>query len=136
VVRLRRADGGVDTQFDPAAGPNSAVYAIAAQPDGKVVIGGQFTAVAGETRRYVARLHTNPGAVPPPFSLAIRDTDDGVRVDLYAERGFNYSIQRSGDLVQWEQWTNVAGAGLQTGVRLLDPSSKTRSHGAYRGVFP
>ena len=135
-VRLLRADGSVDTRFDPAGGANGAVYAMAAQPDGKVIIGGQFTTVAGQSRRYVARFNTDPAAAPPPFTLAIRDTDDGVRVDLFAEAGFDYSIQRSYDLVGWEHWTNVAGAGPQTGVRVLDPTSLTRPHGAYRGRFP
>lgn len=135
-ARLLGADGSVDTQFDPAGGPNNAVQAVVAQPDGKIIIGGQFTTVAGLTRRYVARLHTDPRPEPPAFRLAIRNTDDGVRVDVFAERGFDYSILRSYDLRQWHHWMTVSGAGMDSEVRLLDPTSKTQPHAAYRGVYP
>jgi uncharacterized delta-60 repeat protein len=136
VVRLRGEDGSVDTRFDPAGGPNTTVYAIAAQSDGKVVIGGAFTTIAGQARRYVARLNTDPRPQPQPFRLDIRNTDDGIRVDLFAESGFEYTIQRSYDLKTWELWKKAAGAGLTTEVRLLDPDSKTRPQGAYRAVYP
>ena len=43
------ADGSIDLDFDPGLGPNGIVYAIAVQGDGKVVIGGDFTAVNGNT---------------------------------------------------------------------------------------
>jgi uncharacterized delta-60 repeat protein len=134
VARLLGADGSVDPRFDPANGPNSTVFAVAAQSDGKVIIAGSFTTVAGQPRRYVARLNSDPRPEAPPFHLAIRNTDDGVRVDLYAERGFEYTIQRSYNLLQWENWTNVAGGGLEAEVRLLDPTSKTQPHAVYRGI--
>src|SRR4029077_1889836 len=38
VARLN-ADGSVDTSFDPGAGANAAVRAVALQPDGKVLVG-------------------------------------------------------------------------------------------------
>lgn len=134
VARLLSTDGSVDPRFDSATGPNNNVLAMAAQPDGKVIIAGSFTTVAGQPRRYIARLNSDPRPVAPPFRLEIRNTDDGVRVDLYAERGFEYTIQRSFNLVQWENWTNVTGGGLDAAVRLLDPTSKTQPHAMYRGV--
>lgn len=134
VARLLGMDGSTDPRFDPAAGPNTEVLAVAAQADGKVIIGGSFTSVAGQPKRYIARLNSEPRPVAPPFRLAIRNTDDGVRVDLYAERGFEYTIQRSYNLRQWENWTNVAGGGLEAEVRLLDPTSKTQPQATYRGV--
>ena len=136
VARLLAVDGSVDTTFDPAGGANSTVHAVVAQPDGKIIIGGQFTSVAGTTRHYVARLNADPRPEPPAFRLAIRNTDDGVRVDVFAERGFDYSILRSYDLRQWEPWMTVSGAGLDSEVRLLDPTSKTQPHAAYRGAYP
>ncbi|MBE7502007.1 MAG: immunoglobulin domain-containing protein [Verrucomicrobiales bacterium] len=136
VARLLAVDGSVDTTFDPAGGANSTVHAVVAQPDGKIIIGGQFTSVGGTTRRYVARLNADPRPEPPAFRLAIRNTDDGVRVDVFAERGFDYSILRSYDLRQWHHWMTVSGAGMDSEVRLLDPTSKTQPHAAYRGVYP
>ena len=61
VARLNE-DGTLDATFDPGAGPNSLVYAIALQADGKVLIGGEFTAVGALTQNRLARL-TAAGAV-------------------------------------------------------------------------
>ena len=51
------ADGSVDSAFSTSqgSGANAPVRAVAVQPDGKVVIGGDFTAVNGVTRNYRAR---------------------------------------------------------------------------------
>lgn len=51
------ADGGLDSSFDPASGPDGALFAIAAQPDGKYIIGGAFTSYAGTGRNHLARIH-------------------------------------------------------------------------------
>lgn len=48
-------DGTLDTKFNQGRGPNGQVLAIAVQPDGKVVIGGEFSQVGSEPRRNVAR---------------------------------------------------------------------------------
>ena len=58
VARLN-SDGSIDTGFSPGTGPNSTVYAIALQPDGKILVGGSFTNVAGSAREYVARLNSD-----------------------------------------------------------------------------
>lgn len=70
VQRTRAQAGAVDISFDPGSGANGDVYAVASQPDGKVVIGGAFTSVNGVARNRVARLNPdgtldlnfNPGA--------------------------------------------------------------------------
>ena len=49
------ADGTLDTAFDPNA--NSFVFAIAVQPDGKILVGGSFTNIGGQTRNSIARLN-------------------------------------------------------------------------------
>ena len=51
--------GTVDSSFAPSSGANAAVYAATEQPDGKVVIGGDFTTVNGSTRNYLARLNSD-----------------------------------------------------------------------------
>ena len=72
IARLN-SDGTPDTSFNPGLGANGTVYALALQTDGKVVIGGDFTAVNGNTNyNHVARLNTdgsldstfNPGTGP------------------------------------------------------------------------
>lgn len=48
--------GSLDPSFDPAGGPNAPVQALALQPDGRMIIAGQFTSVSGVVRGRVARL--------------------------------------------------------------------------------
>src|SRR6476661_3378584 len=55
----RGAAGDVDLSFDPGSGVNGFVYAAAMQPDGKVIIGGQFNTVKGLERTNVARLNAD-----------------------------------------------------------------------------
>lgn len=51
------ADGSLDTSFSPSGGGMAGtVYAIAAQPDYKVLVGGTFGSVGSSTARYLARL--------------------------------------------------------------------------------
>ena len=65
IARLN-PDGTLDTAFNPNA--NDAVYAIAVQADGKILVGGLFH----EHRRTDAQ-PTSPGSMPPPAWL-IRST--------------------------------------------------------------
>lgn len=59
VARLE-ADGSLDTSFDPGVGPDGTyVLSIALQPDGSVLISGDFDAYAGVPRRGIARLHAD-----------------------------------------------------------------------------
>jgi uncharacterized delta-60 repeat protein len=66
----RGTAGDVDLSFDPGSGVNGTVNSVAVQPDGKVIIGGEFTTVKGLERFKVARLNAdgsgdssfNPGA--------------------------------------------------------------------------
>ena len=59
VHRTLGAPGDVDLSFDPGSSVNGSVNAIAFQSDGKVLIGGEFTAVQGAMRNCVARLNSD-----------------------------------------------------------------------------
>src|SRR5437667_11087728 len=61
------AAGDVDLSFDPGSGVNGPVNAIAVQPDGKAIIGGQFTTVKGLARWNIARLNAD-GSGDPSFT--------------------------------------------------------------------
>lgn len=62
IARLN-PDGSLDTNFQAAVtlwgGSAGAVTALALQPDGKLVLGGLFTEVNGQTNTAVARLNTD-----------------------------------------------------------------------------
>ena len=51
--------GQLDTSFDPGVGANAYVYRAITQPDGKIIICGDFTAYVGTTRNYIARLNND-----------------------------------------------------------------------------
>ncbi len=81
LARFERS-GLLDRTLEIALDPNmpESVDAIAVQPDGKIVIGGDFTSVLGVTRNRIARLNAdgtldtsfNPNASAPVFGLAIQ----------------------------------------------------------------
>lgn len=63
------SDGTLDTTFSTnlGGGFNGNVWSVAAQTDGKVVVGGSFTAVNGVTSNRIARLNAD-GTVDAAFS--------------------------------------------------------------------
>jgi uncharacterized delta-60 repeat protein len=70
--------GGVDAGFAPGAGVDQSVYAIAAQADGKILIGGYFTQFDSTARTNIARLNNN-GTLDSGFNPGM-GTDDQVNV--------------------------------------------------------
>lgn len=69
-------DGSLDLSFNP--GTNNYVYAIAVQPDGRILVGGNFTTIggggAGSTARpYLARLNAD-GSVDDTFIAGVNDS--------------------------------------------------------------
>ena len=78
------SDGSLDLTFNPGAGPNDVVRTVVLQPDGKVLIGGDFTYVAqtGYIRNHIARLNAdgsidttfvpNTGADGPVITVALQ----------------------------------------------------------------
>jgi uncharacterized delta-60 repeat protein len=58
IARLN-ANGTLDATFDPGVGANSVVWITAIQPDGKILLGGDFTSYNGTSRNYIARLNSN-----------------------------------------------------------------------------
>jgi len=65
LVRLN-ANGSLDTSFPAGGGPNGDVYFVAPQPEGTILIGGDFTAVNGTNLNRIARLLAD-GSVDPSF---------------------------------------------------------------------
>nr|WP_254150859.1 delta-60 repeat domain-containing protein [Candidatus Chloroploca mongolica] len=65
VARLD-ADGRLDETF--IADVNGSLYTLLEQPDGKLVVGGEFTQVAGEDRQNLARLNAD-GSLDPSFGI-------------------------------------------------------------------
>lgn len=130
VSRLRVArlltDGSLDMDFDPRA--NATVHQLALQADGRVLLGGAFTALTPGGGNAVARSHlarlTPEGQVDvdfapapngPVFSLAVQ-TDGRILVggsfDTFAAAGATPQLSRR----------NLAMLTAQGGVTALDPA--------------
>jgi uncharacterized delta-60 repeat protein len=78
------ADGSLDSSFNPGAGASdpysSSVGSLAVQADGKILVGGTFTNLGGQTRNAIGRLNAdgsldtsfNPGADGGVNCLAVQ----------------------------------------------------------------
>jgi uncharacterized delta-60 repeat protein len=67
IARLN-ANGTLDGTYNPGSGANSRVASIALQPDGKVLIGGDFTTFNGANCNHIARLNSD-GSLDTSFSV-------------------------------------------------------------------
>ncbi len=97
VVRLN-TNGSVDVSFVPGAGANGPVYAVALQANGKVLIGGEFTAFNGVGRARLARLNAN-GSLDTTF-----DPGAGLNAAVRA-----IVVQPDGSIVAGGSFTTAAG---------------------------
>jgi uncharacterized delta-60 repeat protein len=103
IARLN-ADGSRDTSFNPGSGPNGSVYTTSVQADGKIIIGGGFSAVANQSHVGIARLNAD-GSLDPTF-------DAGTGVDGAV---LNSAVQFDGKIVitgQFNSYNGVARGGI------------------------
>ena len=108
VARLQ-ADGSVDTTFTPGAGARGSVRALALQPDGKVVVGGDFTNMNNLACDHLARLNPN-GTLDAGFSLT-NGTDAGIET---------ISLDAAGKILIGGRFTTTAaGSTFARMARLL-----------------
>ncbi len=101
------ADGTVDPTFNPGA--NSIVQTIALQPDGGILIGGNFTSVGGGTglqtvRNHIARLNPD-GSVDPNFN-------PGANQNVYA-----LVLQPDGMILVGGEFSTIGNGGMGTTTR-------------------
>jgi uncharacterized delta-60 repeat protein len=108
-LRAGAAPGDVDAGFQPTidSGLLAGVHAIAVQPDGKVVIGGEFDFLDGLLHQNFGRLQSN-GSVDAEFGFASY-------VDSTVS---SIAVQRDGKLVLTGSFTDVAGEFHERLVRL------------------
>lgn len=101
------ADGTLDAAFNVNASSFSVItaYAIAVQPDGKILAGGTFTSLGGVTRNYLARLNTN-GTLDTAFNP---NPNGGVRA---------ITVQADGKILIGGDFTSVGGIARARLARL------------------
>ena len=115
-VAKLNADGTLDIGFNPGAGANNVVSALAIQNDGKVIIAGNFTSFNGVPRNCIARLNAN-GTLDTGFFSGF-DSISGAQ---------SVALQNDGKILVAGSFTNYGGVPRNRIVRLnadgsLDPT--------------
>jgi uncharacterized delta-60 repeat protein len=118
IARLN-LNGSPDPTFDPGAGADDRVTALAVQPDGKVLAGGQFTSFGGVPRRNLVRLHAD-GSVDTGFDVGSGPVPlPGSFVPTIKALAFQFD----GKTLVGGSFTNMSGRRL-SGVARLDADGR------------
>ena len=105
-------DGTSDDSFVSATNQNSEVYALALQPDGKILIGGNIFVNNSSTATGAARLNSN-GSLDNSFNAgAIADTANNI------SRVEDILIQPNGKILVGGSFTNFGGIAKKNVARL------------------
>src|SRR5204862_3149330 len=99
IARLN-SNGTLDTGFNPGTGTNNFVYTMALQPDGRIVIAGNFTNYNGTTRYRIARINSD-GTLDTSF-----DGGTEANGDISAVR-----LQPDGRILMAGDFTSYNGTG-------------------------
>lgn len=106
-VARMNLNGTLDTSFNSGAGPDAAVYSIAVQSDGRVLIGGDFTVYNGVPRGQIARLNVD-GSLDTTFNPGL-GPNGSVRT---------IALQRDGRILIGGLFTSVNGSARNYVARL------------------
>jgi uncharacterized delta-60 repeat protein len=110
------ADGTLDSAFNPGAGGNSPyVCSLALQADGKILVGGGFSTLAGQPRNNIGRLNAD-GTLDSGFSLWA----NGGGVDSLA-------VQADGKILLGGDFTTLGGQSRTNIGRLNNTAPATQS---------
>jgi uncharacterized delta-60 repeat protein len=108
---LARLNGttGQANSFDPKANANGMVFSIAVQADGKILAGGYFQSMGGQTRNHIARLDATTGLADsfnPDASHTVR----------------SIAIQADGKVLVGGEFANIGGQ-LRNQIARLDATT-------------
>ncbi len=112
VARLN-SDGTLDATFGDAGVSGGVVTLFAVQSDGKVLISGSFTSVAGSARNGIARLNSN-GTMDPTFFSGAAATYGGLEPAIVKKM----VLQSDGKILIGGQFYLLNGVGRESFGRL------------------
>jgi uncharacterized delta-60 repeat protein len=150
LVRLH-PDGTIDESFNIGSGPSGAVSSIAIQPDGKLLLGGDFIAFDGTSHRCVTRLEAN-GQLDTTFNPGTGASDSVHEVIVQPDGGIVvvgeftlFNSQARGRIARLlpngaldDGFTPGIGAQLDIRTAVLQPDGKVVIAGdlqAYQGTL-
>lgn len=135
IARLN-PDGSLDYSFDPGSGGSGTlgtgidgksdpfIFYTALQPDGKIIITGNFTTFNGVGRNGIARLNTN-GTLDVTFNVG-----SGLNS---ASWGRSILVQSNGQVMLTGWFTSYNGGGFNRMVRINSDGSADTSFNPYFG---
>ncbi|REK05658.1 MAG: T9SS C-terminal target domain-containing protein [Bacteroidetes bacterium] len=114
-IRLARlhTDGTLDNSFNSGTGPNQIVYATAIQPDGKIIVGGDFTSYNGSVSNFIVRINVN-GTIDNTFNIFGVGANDRVNT---------ISVQTDGKIIIGGYFTSYNGISRNYIARLNNDGS-------------
>lgn len=121
VIRLL-PNGELDASFSIGTNPDSIPNLLVLQPDGKVIVGGDFTAFNGITSNKLIRLNSN-GSVDTSFSVGT-----GFIGSIYA-----ITLQTDGKILIGGSFTSFNGQSNKRILRLNSDGSKDSSFNSGSG---
>ena len=142
VARLNQ-DGSLDSSFQNGmTGTDGIVFSIGLQPDGKVLIGGGFTAVNGVTRYRIGRMNadgsTDPGfhngGPPPPVIVNAQVRSNRFGFQVRGESNEVFVIEASTNFLQWMPLATNRFTG--SALPFDDPASTRMPSRFYRARLP
>lgn len=110
IARLQPS-GSLDNDFDSSVGPDGLVYAMALQPDGKLIIGGSFQNYNNTPAGRIARL-TSTGAIDNSFNTGTGIVSNVVGV-------MSIDLHQDGKIIAGGKFDNFNGTTVSNLVRLL-----------------
>jgi hypothetical protein len=114
-------DGGTDLNFNIGSGFNGDVYAIKIQPDGKILVGGNFTEFDGQSAKLIARLNTD-GTLDNSFTSPV------LAVTPLSSFVFAIEIQSTGKILIGGIFLNIPSAVSNAMARLNTDGSYDSSY--------
>jgi len=126
------ADGSLDSSFNPGAGGLSdpSVNSLAVQADGKILVGGEFTTLAGQPRNYIGRLNAD-GSLDSSFNPGLARVFD-------SNLGFGgvacIAVQADGKILMGGYFPTLANIGRLNADGSLDNSFNAGAGGSYPWV--
>jgi len=122
-ITVRNLDGNSNSTFSSGSGFNNTVGEISLQPDGKIIISGEFTNYNNNARNRMVRLNTD-GSIDNTFSIGT---------------GFDFSprstkIQTDGKLIVGGGFSNYNGTGRNGIIRLNTNGSLDNTFNIGTGV--
>jgi uncharacterized delta-60 repeat protein/uncharacterized repeat protein (TIGR01451 family) len=115
IVRLN-SDGSFDNTFSIGTGFNNEVHAMICQADGKILVGGAFSAYNGTTKSQIVRLNNN-GSIDNTFN-----TGTGFNNPVYS-----LDVQSDGKILAGGYFTSFNGVTTNNLVRLNQDGSLDNS---------